>query len=247
MATKANKQSTAASKERARIRDYKRGIAGGREWVATCDPFDALEFVNSIGWDVEWSSRAPWTKCPFPDLRKRLRSEGRDYTHTFIQAVQDDFKAQHAALVSHRHQEGIVDGRLWTSDYAAVGQLAHVEDFAWSFMTRGIFIGPEPYEPWTPAHRLVTCLMGDAYPHDKEKYPLVDCREFREFWQPFVNEPMDTVMSNLKLYGFRAGHKLQDRHYIAGFVDGALGLSEQLGRRLSERTLPPKDGSNRGE
>lgn len=239
MAKNVTKQSTAEIRQRAQLRNYKRGFADGREWVATCDLFDAQEFVNKMGWDIPWPSRNPWTKCSFPDLRKKLRSEGSDYTNMFIEAVQDGFKAEHSALVFRRHREGVEDGRRWASEHANDGQLAQIGHFARSFWTREIFVGPDPCELWTPAHRLVLDLLGDAYPIGDDGKPQKDCTEFRQFWQPFVNEPMDKVMSNLTLYGFRAGHKIQDRHYVVGFVDGALGLSEQLGRRLSERTLTP--------
>jgi len=236
---KATRTSTAASRQRDQLRKRKQGLADGHKWMATCDHFDAHKFVNAMGWDVPWSSRTPWAKCPFPELRKRLRSEGRDYTHLFIEAVQDAFKAESSALVFLRHGEGVEDGQRWASGYAKGGQLAQISDFSQSFWTREVFIGPDSCESWTPAHRLVVDLLGDAYPNGEDGKPQKNCTEFREFWQPFVNEPMDEVMSNLELFGFRAGHKLQNRHYIAGFVDGALGLSENLRLRLSERTPTP--------
>lgn len=245
MAKNATKKSTAARREQARFRDYKRGFADGDEWVGTCDLFEAREFVNKMGWDVPWSERYPWKKCSLPDLRRRLRSGGRAYTHAFMQAVQNDFQAEHSALVFHRHQEGVEDGRRWASDFANGGQHARVSNFAQSFWTREVFVGPDHCESWTPAHRLVAYLLDDAYPIGEDRKPRVDCTEFREFWQPFVKEPMDKVMSNLQLYGFRAGHKLQDRNYVVGFVDGVLGLSGKLGRRLSERTPTPLPNEGR--
>jgi len=162
-------------------------------------------------------------------------------------AVQNAFQAEHSALVFHRHQEGVEDGRRWTSACADDSQHARISEFARAMSSREIFVGPNYRDPWTPAHLLVAYLLADAYPADEDGEQLDDCKEFREFWQPFVDEPMDKVMSNLRLYGFRAGHKLQDHHYIAGFIDGALGLSDQLGRWLSERTPLPYVGSISGE
>jgi hypothetical protein len=239
MAKNSTKQATAESRRRDQFKKRKQGWSDGRKWIATCDHFDAHKFVKDLGWDVPWSSRTPWANCPFPELRKKLRSEGRDYTHLFIEAVQDAFKAEYSAHVFLRHGEGVQDGRRWAAEYATDGQIAQISNFSQSFWTRAVFNGPDPCESWTPAHRLVLNLLGDAYPNGEDGKPQNNCTEFREFWQPFVNEPMDEVMSTLELFGFRAGHKLQDRQYIAGFVDGALGLSENLKLRLSERTPTP--------
>ncbi len=248
MAKKATKPSTTARKQKTEL-TFMDGMADGYTWAVTSDDCDVLEFVQHVGWDIPFSKRYPWTECPFPDLRKTLESKGCRYTVGFIRAVQDSFQAKHSALVFHRHQEGVEDGRRWASEYANDIQHVRIREFAQSEGTREIFVRPYPHDShglWTPAHELVEHLFNDTYPYDEYLAPLFDCSEFREFWQPFVSEPMDKVMSDLKLYGFRAGHKLQDHHYIAGFVDGALGLSEQLGRRLSERTLPPKVCLNRG-
>lgn len=243
--TKTAKTSPAEKRQRDQLRKRKKGFADGCEWAETCDRFDAQRFVDHLGWEVPWSSRTPWAKCPFPDLQKRLRSEGRDYTHMFIEAVQDQFKAENSALVYLRHREGVEDGRRWASKYATDGQLTQISVFARSFWTRAVFIGPDPCELWTPAHRLVLDLLGDAYPNGEDGKPQMDCTEFREFWHPFVREPINEVMSNLEHFGFRAGHKLQDRHYIAGFVDGALGLSDKLRRQLSKRTPTPLPNKGR--
>jgi hypothetical protein len=191
-------------------------------------------------WVIPFSKRYPWAKCPFPDLRKTLESNGHPYTVGFIRGVQDTFQAEYSALSFLRHREGVEDGRRWASDYANVVQFARMIEFAHSDGTREIFVvHRQLWGSMTPAHQLVEYLLDDAYPYDEDSESLIDCREFREFWQPFVDEPMDKVMSNLQLYGFRAGHKLQDRNYVAGFVDGALGLSEQLRQRLSERRPTP--------
>ena len=238
MGTKVAKQSNAEMRQQAQFKKRKQGWADGKRWLAAADPFEVRELVNKIGWNAPCSSLSPWKTCPFNDLRKKLRSEGRDYTYMFIQAVQNCFMAEHSALVFHRHREGAEDGRRWASEYANAGQLAQISKFARSFWTRAIFIGPDPCESWTPAHRLVLDLLPDAYPDGEDGKPQEDCTEFREFWQPFVNEPMDKVMSSMKLYGFRAGHKLQDRHYVVGFVDGALGLSEQIRQRLIDVKEP---------
>ncbi len=241
MAKNATKPSTAAKKQTTPL-TFVDGLADGHTWVVTSDHFDVLEFVTNVGWNIPFTERNPWATCPFPDLRMTLETKGSPYTVGFIRAVQDTFQAEHSALVFHRHQEGVEDGRRWASEYADDRHHVLIREFAQSDRTREIFVRPYPHNShqlWTPAHDLVEYLFDDTYPYDEDLASLFDCSEFREFWQPFVNEPMDKVMSDLKLFGFRAGHKLQDGHYIAGFVDGALGLSENLKLRLSERTPTP--------
>jgi len=80
-------------------------------------------------------------------------------------------------------------------------------------------------------------LIDGLYPANEEGELLSDCPEFREFWQPFVQESLDNLIPRFRLISFRGRHKLQDRHYVIGFVDGALGLSDQLGLRLNEQEV----------
>jgi hypothetical protein len=79
---------------------------------------------------------------------------------------------------------------------------------------------------------LVFHLMDGDYPCDSSGEPLINCTEFRQFWQSFVDEPIDQLMSRLPTLQGR--HKLQNGDYIRGFVSGAIGLAEQVRQRLKE-------------
>lgn len=185
-------------------------------------------------------------------MKRTLESKGLRYTVGFIRAVQDSFQAEYSAFAFHRYREGTENGRRWATEYASDEHLVRIREYAQVEISRSIFVHSFPKElfpQWTPAHELLAFLYEDVCLSSEDGELHFDCSEFRDFWQPFVNEPMNKVLAKVKRYWYRAGHKLQDRHYIAGFVNGALGLTEQLERRLNERTpiTPPKDGSISGE
>ncbi len=248
MGKKVAKPTTASEDQSSTELTFMDGMEDGHKWAVTSDFFDVQKFVNKVGWNVPYSPQRPWSKCPFPDLRETLESKGRHYTVGFIRAVQDSFQAEYSAFVFHRYREGTENGRQWASEHASDELRVRIREFAQSDYSRDIFVCPRSDESWTPAHELLEFIYENTYSSDDFWESHFDCSEFRDFWQPFVNEPMNKVLANLEQYGYRAGHKLQDRHYIAGFVDGALGHSEQLERRLNERTPipPPKDGSISG-
>lgn len=216
-------------------RQVQEGRLAGREWAAAAHPADILVLINGVGWWIPDSRREPWNTCPFPDLEARLEANGRYFTVGFLNAVGDEFQAKHHALISVRHREGQLDGQRWATEFATQDQITQLGTFAASTDQRMFFTRPSLPDPaWTPAHEIVACLLGGQYPTDEDDNLLEDCDEFREFWQPFVTEPINDVMSKLKMLSLSGRHKLQDHYYAAGFVDGALGLSEQIRQRLSE-------------
>jgi hypothetical protein len=216
-------------------RQIQEGSLAGREWAVAAHPADILTLIDNVGWWTPGSRREPWNTCPFPDLEARLKANGRFFTLGFLTAVGDEFQAKHHALLSVRHREGELDGQRWATEFATQEQIIQLGNFATATDQRRFFTDPSFHEPpWTPAHELVACLLGSQYPIDEDDNLVEDCQEFRTFWQPFVTEPMDQVISNLKLNSLHGRHKLQDPYYVAGFIDGALGLSEQIRQRLSE-------------
>ena len=246
------KPTTASEDQSSTDRTFMDWMEDGHKWAVTSDFFDVQKFVNKVGWNVPYSHQRPWSKCPFPDLRETLESKGQHYTVGFIRAVQNSFQAEYSALVFLRYREGTENGRKWASEYASDELLVRIREYAQLEISRRVFVHSYPHEfypLWTPAHVLLEFIYDNTCPSSEDGELHFDSSEFRDFWQPFVNEPMNKVLANLEQYGHRAGHKLQDHHYIAGFVDGALGHTEQLERRLNERTPipPPKDGSISGE
>lgn len=216
------------------------GFRDGKKWAAKSNFFDVLRFINAVEWFPPYSKPRKLTKCPLHDLRETLKSKGEWYSCGFIRGVQDAFQAEYSAYVFHRHQEGIVDGRTWASK-ANSKQLFRMKSFARCETGRYIFVLPYTEECHRPKDWSIS-LVANLY----AVWGLgCDNIEYQEFWQPFVDEPIEKVIARFKLFGHRAGHKLQDRHYIAGFVDGALGLSERIEERMIWRTpiSPPDDGS----
>lgn len=237
MAKNATKPTTTVKSDDAAEPTEIDGIRDGRKWTVTSDFFDVLRFVNAVEWIPPYLKPRPWIKCPFPDLREKLESKGRDYSVGFIRGVQDCFQAEYSAYVCRRQQEGIEDGREWASKVSGK-QLSRMKAFARDENSRNIFVLPyhnPNYGPEWSSEKLVCFLHGLC---------TLACydREYRDFWQPFVKEPITKVLARLEQLGHRAGHKLQDHHYVAGFVDGALGISEQIERRLNDRTpIPPPE------
>ena len=217
---------------------YEDGQADAREWLNDAHPFDVQELLESVGWQMSQSIRFPWDYCPTRSWRELLESKGRQYTFGFLDEVRNASQAVIFAFVYHRHHEGVQDGRRWASEVATEGQLSRLKSFSTDYRNRELFA--EPYffvGSWTPAHELAVALVDGNCPADQSGELLSDCREFREFWQPFVQEPLETLIPRFALDAFQGRHKLQDRHYVIGFIDGALGLSEQLGLRLSKQEV----------
>ena len=216
---------------------YEDGQAYAREWLNDAHPFVVQELLASVGWRMSQSIRSPWDYCPTRSWREFLQSKGRQYTFGFFDEVRNASQAIIFAFVYHRHHEGVQDGRRWASEVATEGQLCRLKSFSTDYRNRELFA--EPYDlasSWNPAYELVAYLFDGNYP-DQQSELLSDGPEFREFWQPFVQEPLENLIPRFELIAFQGRHKLQDRHYMIGFVDGALGLSEQLGLRLSKQEV----------
>ena len=225
-----------AKKSLRRQQEYKQGRAYAREWMLESRLLDIRELIDAYGWSVPPDLRRPWAYCPLPDLQEKLKLQGKLFSNGFLQELLILFQSLQPAFEYHCHHEGVNDGRRWGTEFASPGQLARMLDFSISPCDREVFVS-RPYvnRPWTPAHELVCYMFDDTYPVGDGDGIAEDCTEFREFWQPFISEPMDEVMSKLKAVPFRGFHKLQESSYLAGFVNGALGLSEQLRKRIAER------------
>jgi hypothetical protein len=138
------------------------------------------------------------------------------------------------ALAYIRHHEGVENGQRWASELATETQLSLLRDFARDPQRLDIFLG---LQDESAADELVAHLVDATYAADDEREVLY-CVQFPDFWQPFVNQPMDEVMALLERTNTGIRHKLQDCRYVAGFVDGALGLSEQLRQGLKNLASP---------
>lgn len=217
------------------LQQFRVGNIAGRMWAEAAHPADILTLIKNVGWSPLAFRGESWNTCPFPDLKAQLRAKGSFFTVGFFNGVGDEFQAKHHALISIRHNEGESDGQRWATEFASQELIERLGDFAAAWDQRKFFVNPSSYEPaWTPAHELVAWLVGDHYPSDEGGELAEDCPEFRSFWEPFVTEPIGRVMAKLKLDSLRGRHKLQDPYYVTGFIDGALGLSDQIRQRLSE-------------
>jgi len=216
--------------------EYKQGRVYARKWMLASRLLDIRELIDAYGWSVPPDLRRPWAYCPLPDLQEKLKLQGNSFSNGFLQELLISFQALQPALEYHCHHEGVNDGRRWGTEFASQRQLARMLAFSIDPYCRDVFVA-RPYVngPWTPAHELVFYLFDSSYPFGDRDEMLKDCTEFCEFWQPFISEPMDEVMSKLKAVPFRGFHKLQESSYLAGFINGALGFSEQLRIRIAER------------
>lgn len=223
---------------------YEHGKLEGRLWQQAAHPNDVKDAIESLGWWDPHTGRMPWRYCEDP-LRSHLESRGRAYTFGFADAIRNAFQAVAPALAYIRHHEGVEDGRRWASEFATETQFSRLRDFARDPQSRDTFLGLRGEHA---AEELVAYLVDSTYATDDER-EVIDCVDFPDFWQPFVNQPMDEVMALLKRKHTGIRHKLQDGRYIAGFVDGALGLSEQLRQGLRRLASPqsPTDAHDGGK
>lgn len=234
---------------RAEKRTYEDGRVAALDWLKETHPSGVRELLRFIGWWMARSLRAPWDDCPLPQLRQALALNGRLYAFGFFDGVRKEYQSLVPALGYLRHHEGVQDGRRWALDFATEGQLFRLKVFSTGSEHLEVFTGQYREDPWTPAHQLVAFLLNENYPTDAEGEPYIDCTEFRDFWQPFVKEPMADLVRSFHRIDCHGRHKLQDCHFVTGFVDGALGLSDRLGKHLSEwtMTLPTNDEYGRND
>lgn len=206
-----------------------------RKWVRSGSPVEIRTVVEFAGCSIPRTYRESWQAVPISALRNQLKSKGRSYTYGFLNEVGNEFQALRQALIVIRHQEGMADGKRWAAEYAISDQLIRLQEFSTSFDNRNFFVEPTMDDSsWTPAHELISFIFAGTYPINEDGALLDDCETFRQFWQPFVREPLDDVIRTFGLPTYLGRHKLQDIHYIIGFVDGALGISDRLQQQLSD-------------
>lgn len=192
------------------------------------------EILSHAGWWFPYSGREPWPGCPIPELSAQFKSKGATYTLTFLEVQRRRFSGLEVVHANLRYSEGVCDGTHWAKDFSTPEQRCRLDAQLPRWRGLHSYYTTTFDDWWTPALAIATTVLGDAYPVDEESNAfMTDCKEFLDFWQPFVNEPMADVVSAWG--GGWNGHKLQDRNYGLGFLDGALGLSEQMKMRLSDR------------
>lgn len=230
-----------ARTSRKRERDSERqkheeqGKKDGKDWVAKAHPVAVRQLLTCLGnWQPRYQGDA-WNYCPStcPDIRMKFMTASREYAHAFLTEVKNQFLALDSVLIFVRHLDGVEDGKRWAAEFASAEQLDRLRTFAADEEQRPFFTHWNWFEfEWTPAHHLVAYLLADDYPVDDQGELSIDCPAFCDFWQPFISESLVEVLSELEQLAGR--HKLQDRNYVTGFIDGALGLSEQFRERLDD-------------
>jgi hypothetical protein len=166
----------------------------------------------------------------------RLTAKGKEYSLAFIQELANEFQASKKVLAKVLQEAGETDGRLWATEFSTREQVDRLRANLTDLNRRQFFIGnSRQCDPaWTPAHEFTGIVLGDAYPVDAESDEMIsDCEEFRQFWQPFLAEPIEQVMADLQRLDCCCKYKIQQQDYILGFVDGALGLSGRMRRRMN--------------
>ncbi len=120
------------------------------------------------------------------------------------------------------HFAGQKDGAVWANQFATELQISRLK-LDWPYRRPNF----QDFFDWTPSHSILLCILAEDYPGDEDDDCLSDCPEYREFWQPFVAEPMERVLALFSPES-EPRHKLQMISYADGFVDGALGWSAEL-------------------
>jgi hypothetical protein len=213
------------------------GSEDAQKWLETAHPDDIIAFIRAVG-ERHSRIRNPWAslRSDFPQLHDELESWGKDYSDAFISCVRIRWHVVKRPWEHVLYSEGIADGCKWAIETTRPQLL---ESLRSTVTSRPLEVLPDELscnDQWefaSPAHKLVASVLGDEYPRsapaegDDIGDIISDCDEFKEFWQPFVDEPMDKVVKTL-LEVTSSTCKLQSPIYIAGFVDGALGLSDTL-------------------
>ncbi|WP_088260464.1 hypothetical protein [Fimbriiglobus ruber] len=236
--TKPSKTSISVErKEKQKLFEQHQGSEDAQKWLETAHPDEIIAFIRAVG-ERHSRIRNPWAllRTDFPQLHDDLESWGKEYSDAFISCVRTRWHVVKMPWEHVMYSEGIADGRKWANETTRP-QL--VESLRSAVTNRPLEVLPNKlnsYDQWefvSPAHKLVVSVLGDEYPRsapaerDDIGDIISDCDEFKEFWQPFVDEPMDKVVKTL-LDVTSSTCKLQSPIYIAGFVDGALGLSDSL-------------------
>lgn len=215
--------------------DTQDGRTHAKAWLDESHPALIHALLDCVGKEFDYS-RKVWQALPWEHhgLQAQFEARGKTYWQAFIAEVRRHWGHMKRVWVSVMYKTGIDDGRRWASEVALPDLVAHLRQ---TFEEAPLTILPSPerrddeYNGYpSPAHKLVVTLLGDAYPRlpcpDEDYLPEIDadCKEFRDFWHPFVEEAMARVQV---AYAFSTS-KLNDANYIAGFIDGACGQSEVL-------------------
>lgn len=236
--TKTSKTSVAAQrKQKQKLFEQHQGSEDAQKWLETAHPLDIIAFIRAVGERHPRISN-PWIglQGEFQQLHDELESWGRDYANAFISCVRTRWHVVKMPWEHIMYTDGVTDGRKWALETTRP-QL--VENLRSVVTHRPLDIIPDEFSLHdqmglpSPAHDLVVSVLGDEYPRsapaqgDEIGDIIPDCDEFKDFWQPFIDEPMDKVVKTL-LATTSNTCKLESPIYIAGFVDGALGLSDSL-------------------
>ena len=212
---------------------FERGQDFARNWLDETHPQDVQAAIGWLGWSSPTTELRPWQYCLDPFLGRHLESQGRAYTFGFASEVRAEFQAVSPALAYLRHHRGIEDGRRWAAELATEAQILRLKCFATDPTKKDIFVKVGTSGSELPAFDLAAHLVEpDPGSDDIDGKPL--CERLVEFWQPFSGEPTSTFLALLPPEENGIRHKFQDPQYVAGFVDGALGISEKLCRRMNE-------------
>lgn len=208
------------------------GIDSARNFIASCTPEDLWWMA------VGMMSLPSWEPCPMQDVRKRdtakYKRAKKHYEKTFRDHICSAVRMGNLDFIFHL--QGLKDGVRWSRDIATAEQRmrlkTHYSDNKIYLDNNRLF----SYEPYgTATHIPATVIVDWVYTGlNGEEYMNVaaDSFEFREFWTPFLSEPIEEVMTNLLSEVGTRGHKLRVPAYAEGFVDGALGLTQQLRSEL---------------
>lgn len=214
-------------------RQMERAKENANEWVTSTNPVIVRDFLQGVAWHR--GKRTLWYCPPYlSDLKCKLEAEGKDFTSHFIKEVALQFRCLERPLMVVRHLEGLADGKHWAANHSTTEQLNRLRDnltdpvYHNDFERDGSLDGSE----WTPAHELTALVLGGTYPATDGEL-AADCEEFRRFWQPYLTTPIDTVIADLNRPECSGKYKIQDGDYVVGFIDGALGLSDQMRDRLA--------------
>lgn len=204
-----------------------------REWAQRVNP-NVLMHVGRLAHYERPSS--PFFKAPFwPRLRDSLgkldavspsRKEPVDVS--FVVEARSQWRRVGGAWSYLMHAAGHAHGETWAQEHARAKELHRFEpdvpDACWLIEFQN---GNDTDFAWTPAHDLLAMLRDKVHPGHAEELgkPALQHAEFEEFWQRFVPVDLEDPASNL----FNAG-------FVGGFVDGALGLSQQLAAKFKEKT-----------
>jgi len=238
MQDKPSKTSVLAERKKKRkLFEQHQGRDDAQMWLETVHPADIMAFIRRIG-EFSYRRSRPWIDLDeaFRELRNHLESWGNEYSRAFISCVRRHWNVIRRSWENVLYTQGIADGSRWASDIAHPKQVERIRseikqrslDTPWEELW---FCDKMEY--CTPAHRLVVWVLGDEYPrlppaHGDDIGDIVtDCDEFKQFWQPFIAGPVDEVLDDLKKVGGKFS-KLESETYIAGFVDGALAISQDL-------------------